>query len=255
MTQPSTQQFPTPQTPVVDKQGNITKIWQKFLESVWNRTGGANGSNGYFAFVNGAINQVFNVAPAITQTEAPPLSQVQSLDAAVLSASETFATGAANTAQANAETYTSTYYAPLASPALTGTPTAPTATAGTSTTQLATTAFATDAASTAQSNAETFATNAANTAQSNAETYALNQIQNGTGAAFSSITAGASPYTYTAAAVGHLLVSAGTVSAITLNRGSSSLTLPSVSGFIPLDNTDSVTITYSAAPTLNWIPR
>ncbi len=115
--------------------------------------------------------------------------------------------------------------------------------------------FATNAASTAQSNAETFATNAASTAQSNAEMYALNQIQLGTGAAFSSLTAGASPYTFTAAAVGHLLVSAGTVSAITLNRGSASLPLPSVSGFIPLDNTDSVTITYSAAPTLNWIPR
>jgi hypothetical protein len=39
----------------------------------------------------------------------------------------------------------STYYAPLASPALTGTPTAPTATAGTNTTQLATTAFVTTA--------------------------------------------------------------------------------------------------------------
>lgn len=40
-------------------------------------------------------------------------------------------------------------YAPLASPALTGTPTAPTATAGTSTTQIATTAFVTDAINTA----------------------------------------------------------------------------------------------------------
>jgi hypothetical protein len=40
-------------------------------------------------------------------------------------------------------------YAPLASPAFTGTPTAPTATAGTSTTQLATTAFATSAINTA----------------------------------------------------------------------------------------------------------
>ena len=77
--------------------------------------------------------------------------------------------GAASTAQANAESFTSTSYAPLASPALSGTPTAPTASAGTSTTQLATTAFATTAASTAQSNAETFATNAASTAQSNAE--------------------------------------------------------------------------------------
>ena len=40
-------------------------------------------------------------------------------------------------------------YAPLASPALTGTPTAPTATAGTNTTQIATTAFVTDAINTA----------------------------------------------------------------------------------------------------------
>ena len=240
MIQPNIQQFPTPQTPVVDKQGNITKIWQKFFASVWNRTGGANGSNGYFAYVNGALNQVFAVAPAVTSTEAPPLAQVQSLDATVLSTAETFATNAANTAQSNAETYTATYYAPLASPALTGTPTAPTATAGTSTTQLATTAFA---------------TNAANTAQSNAETYALNQIQAGTGAAIQTITAGASPYTYTTSAVGNLLVSGGTVSAITLNRGTTSLTLPSVTGFIPMDNSDSVTITYTVAPTMNWIPR
>ncbi len=39
------------------------------------------------------------------------------------------------------------YYAPLASPALTGTPTAPTATAGTNTTQIATTAFVSTAVS------------------------------------------------------------------------------------------------------------
>ena len=44
--------------------------------------------------------------------------------------------------------------APLASPALTGTPTAPTATAGTNTTQIARTAFAAAAASAAQSAAE-----------------------------------------------------------------------------------------------------
>ena len=41
-----------------------------------------------------------------------------------------------------------TWYAPFASPAFTGTPTAPTATAGTSTTQLATTAFVTAAVTT-----------------------------------------------------------------------------------------------------------
>ena len=79
MIQPNIQQFPTPQTPVVDKQGNITKIWQKFFASVWNRTGGANGSNGYFAYVNGTTDQVFNVAVAVTPTEATPLSQAQSI--------------------------------------------------------------------------------------------------------------------------------------------------------------------------------
>lgn len=45
--------------------------------------------------------------------------------------------------------------APLASPALTGTPTAPTATAGTSTTQLATTAFSTGGVATETSRAQT----------------------------------------------------------------------------------------------------
>jgi hypothetical protein len=46
-------------------------------------------------------------------------------------------------------------YAPIASPAFTGTPTAPTATAGTSTTQLATTAFTTSAISTSVSTINT----------------------------------------------------------------------------------------------------
>ena len=47
-------------------------------------------------------------------------------------------------------------YAPKASPALTGTPTAPTATAGTNTTQIATTAFVTSAIQTAQVGAASF---------------------------------------------------------------------------------------------------
>jgi hypothetical protein len=47
--------------------------------------------------------------------------------------------------------YDSTYFAPIASPALTGTPTAPTAAAGTSSTQLATTAFVTAANTSLQS--------------------------------------------------------------------------------------------------------
>ncbi len=67
------------------------------------------------------------------------------------------ASGAASTAQSNAESFTSTSYAPLASPAFTGTPTVPTATAGTNTTQAASTAFVSAAT------ANQAATNVANT--------------------------------------------------------------------------------------------
>lgn len=47
-----------------------------------------------------------------------------------------------NSTKAASTAYVFTYFAPLASPALTGIPTAPTASPGTSTTQIATTAFA-----------------------------------------------------------------------------------------------------------------
>lgn len=59
------------------------------------------------------------------------------------------------TADASGNTITSTY-APKASPALTGTPTAPTATAGTNSTQIATTAFVTSAVQTAITGAAAF---------------------------------------------------------------------------------------------------
>ena len=48
-------------------------------------------------------------------------------------------------AQVATQSFVSASYAPLASPALTGTPTAPTATAGTNNTQVATTAFVANA--------------------------------------------------------------------------------------------------------------
>lgn len=55
------------------------------------------------------------------------------------------ATPGTNTTQVATTGFVATSYAPLASPALTGTPTAPTASPGTNTTQLATTAFVTAA--------------------------------------------------------------------------------------------------------------
>lgn len=252
---PSLQPFPAPTTPLTGPGGVITSPWRYFLDSLFQRTGGTSGKNGYFAYVNGDSAQPFEVAQATASTDAPPLSQVQSLDSTVLSTAENFATNAANTAQSNAESfattaannaqsnaeaYTNANFAPLASPALTGTPSAPTAAAGTNTTQLATTAYSLAAA---------------NTAQSNAETYALNQIQTGTGGAFVAVTAGASPYTYTAAAVGNMVISGGTITALSLARGSQSVALPISTPIVPFDNSDALTITYSAAPTLTFVPR
>ena len=75
------------------------------------------------------------------------------------------------TADASGNTITTTY-APLASPALTGTPTAPTASAGTNTTQIATTAFVTSAIATAQTGSATFqGTISSNTTLENLSTY------------------------------------------------------------------------------------
>ncbi len=70
--------------------------------------------------------------------------------------------------------------------------------------------------------------------------------------AVSSITP--SPFSFTANTSGNLLVVGGTVSAITLQRAQTILPTGLTSGFIPMANGDIVTITYSVAPTLNFIP-
>lgn len=222
MTTQNTQTFPSLTAPLTDKSGCITSAWRPFITTLYTRTGGATGAGGTYALVNGSSSAVFAVAPANSGTQATPLAQVQTLDAATLSSAETFATGAANSAAAAAQTAAET--------------------------------FATNAANTAQTNAENFATTAANTAQSNAETYALQQIQQGTGAASATITVGASPFTYTASAVGHVLIN-GTVTALSLTRGSTMITLPLTTPIVPVDNGDAVKVTYSTAPTMTWVPR
>ena len=67
------------------------------------------------------------------------------------------------------------------------------------------------------------------------------------------VSPGASPFTYTATTIGNLLISGGTVSAVSLVRGATSIACPT-SGFIPMAGKDSVVITYSVAPTLSFIP-
>ena len=80
------------------------------------------------AFVSSAVSNLVNGAPGALDT-------LRELSDA-LGADANFSTTVTNALAAKA---------PLASPALTGTPTAPTATAGTNTTQVATTAFVTSA--------------------------------------------------------------------------------------------------------------
>ena len=72
--------------------------------------------------------------------------------------------------------------------------------------------------------------------------------------AASVVTVGASPFSYTATAAGVLVVDGGTVSAVSLARGSVSATAP-ITGLFPLRNGDTVKVTYTAAPTLTWFPN
>lgn len=88
---------------------------------------------------NSIVNADINASAAIDWTKIAPSSTVSATELGYLDG----VTSAIQT-QIDSKLGTSTAastYAPLASPALTGTPTAPTATAGTNTTQVATTAF------------------------------------------------------------------------------------------------------------------
>ena len=62
----------------------------------------------------------------------------------------------------------------------------------------------------------------------------------------------ASPFAYTAAARGFVTISGGTVSNVTLTRAN---TMIPVSGStVPVMNGDIVTVAYSVAPTLSFVP-
>jgi hypothetical protein len=94
---------------------------------------------GKLALTNGIVNADINASAAIDWSKIAPSSTVSTTELGYLDG----VTSAIQT-QIDSKLATSTAastYAPLASPALTGTPTAPTATAGTNTTQVATTAY------------------------------------------------------------------------------------------------------------------
>lgn len=75
------------------------------------------------------------------------------------------------------------------------------------------------------------------------------------GSPIQSITAGASPYAYAAPHHGSVSIQGGTVSAVTLTRQGTAVTLGLTAGIVPVATGDTVTVTYSVAPTMKFIPR
>lgn len=73
-------------------------------------------------------------------------------------------------------------------------------------------------------------------------------------AAVATIVIGASPFSYTANSNGTLIISGGTVSAISLIRGSTNILLSTVRPLIiPISIGDTVSITYSVLPTIQFL--
>lgn len=70
-----------------------------------------------------------------------------------------------------------------------------------------------------------------------------------------SVALGASPFTYSAAFDGTIVVTGGTVSALTLIRQGTSVATGLTTGLIPLSRLDQLQITYSVAPTVTFLPR
>jgi hypothetical protein len=69
------------------------------------------------------------------------------------------------------------------------------------------------------------------------------------------IAVGASPFTYTATAAGTVFVSGGTDSALQLKRGATTIATGFTDGPVPVSAGDQVIVTYSAAPTMNFVAR
>jgi hypothetical protein len=67
------------------------------------------------------------------------------------------------------------------------------------------------------------------------------------------LTPGASPFAYTALTKGFMIVRGGTVTAIQFTRTATNLT-GQTSGIFVLNQGDVLTVTYSALPTMIWVP-
>lgn len=71
----------------------------------------------------------------------------------------------------------------------------------------------------------------------------------------SSVTVGASPFTYTAPFDGIVSVTSGTVSAIAIIRSGTTVSTGITTGLIPVRRLDQVRITYTVSPTVVFLPN
>lgn len=63
-----------------------------------------------------------------------------------------------------------------------------------------------------------------------------------------------SPFKFTASSTGALMVSGGTVTSISLTRGVTTIPTGQTSGNIPMSNGDIVSIAFSVAPNIAFVP-
>ena len=72
----------------------------------------------------------------------------------------------------------------------------------------------------------------------------------------STITAPASPFIYSAAMRGFVIISGGTVTLVQFSRdGKTNYTTGQTQGCFPVSNGDSLTVTFSAAPSMTFVPQ
>jgi hypothetical protein len=68
------------------------------------------------------------------------------------------------------------------------------------------------------------------------------------------LTLGASPWSYQAPAKGFVIIRGGTVSAVQFTRSVTTLT-GQTQGVFPMSQGDTLAITYSVLPSLTWVPQ
>jgi hypothetical protein len=70
---------------------------------------------------------------------------------------------------------------------------------------------------------------------------------------FAVVTVGASPFTFTASTIGHIILQGGTVSSIVLERSGVQINCQE-NQFVPMAANDTVTLAYSVAPVMIFVP-